>query len=47
MSEPLHSAPGEFRYATRLNVLFAPLEKIAIDPLVSAVRDQWYNQTGS
>ena len=34
-----------FPYATHLNVLFAPLEKIALDPLVDAVRDQWYNQT--
>jgi mannose-6-phosphate isomerase-like protein (cupin superfamily) len=34
-----------FPYATHLNVLFAPLEKIALDPLVAAVRDQWYNQT--
>ena len=38
------SAPT-FPYATHLNVLFAPLEKIALDPLVDAVRDQWYNQT--
>jgi mannose-6-phosphate isomerase-like protein (cupin superfamily) len=32
-------------YATHLNVLFPALEKIELDPLVAAVRDQWYNQT--
>lgn len=26
-------------------MLFAPLEKIALDPLVAAVKDSWYNQT--
>jgi mannose-6-phosphate isomerase-like protein (cupin superfamily) len=39
------SDAASFPYATHLNVLFAPLEKIALDPLVAAVRDQWYNQT--
>jgi mannose-6-phosphate isomerase-like protein (cupin superfamily) len=34
-----------FPYATHLNVLFGPLETIALDPLVAAVRDAWYNQT--
>ena len=34
-----------FPYATHLNVLFPALEKIELDPLVAAVRDQWYNQT--
>ena len=38
------SAPS-FPYATHLNVLFPPLEKIALDRLVETVRDQWYNQT--
>jgi mannose-6-phosphate isomerase-like protein (cupin superfamily) len=38
------TAPS-FPYATHLDVRFAPLEKIALDPLVDAVRDQWYNQT--
>jgi len=33
------------RYATHLNVLFDALETIALDPLVAAVHDQWYNQT--
>lgn len=34
-----------YPYATHLNVLFSGLEKIDLDPLVSAVHDQWYNQT--
>jgi mannose-6-phosphate isomerase-like protein (cupin superfamily) len=34
-----------FPYATHLNVLFGPLEKMALDPLVDDVRDAWYNQT--
>lgn len=38
------TAPS-YPYATHLDVLFPPLEKIALDPLVGAVRDQWYNQT--
>ena len=33
------------RYATHLNVLFPPLAKIELDPLIAAVRDDWYNQT--
>ena len=37
--------PTEFPYATHLNVLFNPLEKIALNPLVDSVTDQWYNQT--
>ena len=34
-----------YPYATHLNVMFAPLEKIELDPVVAAVEDQWYNQT--
>jgi mannose-6-phosphate isomerase-like protein (cupin superfamily) len=34
-----------YPYATHLNVLFNQLEKIELDPLVHAVKDQWYNQT--
>ncbi len=34
-----------YPYATHLNVLFGALEKIELDPFVSGVRDQWYNQT--
>ncbi len=36
---------NSFPYATHLDVLFPPLEKIELAPLVAAVRDQWYNQT--
>jgi mannose-6-phosphate isomerase-like protein (cupin superfamily) len=41
------STPGTntYPYATHLNVLFGPLEKIALTPIVAAVKDQWYNQT--
>ena len=43
MADP-HGAPA-FPYATHLDVRFCALEKIELDPLVEAVRDQWYNQT--
>ena len=36
---------SDYPYATHLDVRFPPLEKIALDPLVTAVRDQWYNET--
>lgn len=39
MSQPSHP------YATYLDVRFGALEKFALDPLVDAVRDRWYNQT--
>ena len=42
---PPNTQPSDFPYATQLNILFDPLQKIALDPLVAAVRDQWYNQT--
>lgn len=45
MSTPSTPPPSAFPYATHLNILFDPLEKIAFDPLVGAVRDAWYNQT--
>ena len=45
MPEPATTPPPAFPYATHLNVLFPPLETIALDPLVAAVRDAWYNQT--
>ena len=38
-------ADQHFPYATHLDVKFGGLEKIELDPLVEAVRDQWYNQT--
>jgi mannose-6-phosphate isomerase-like protein (cupin superfamily) len=37
--------PTTFPYATHVDVLFPPLEKIALDPLIAGVRDQWWNQT--
>jgi len=37
--------PTQYPYATHLNVLFPALTKIELDPLVAAVRDQWFNQT--
>ena len=39
-----HDQPA-FPYATHLDVLFGPLTRIDLDPLVAAVQDQWYNQT--
>ena len=39
------SESTQYPYATHLNVLFEPLHHIALDPIVGAVRDQWYNQT--
>lgn len=39
------SDASTFPYATHLDVKFPALEKIELDPLVAAVRDQWYNQT--
>ena len=34
-----------YPYATHLDVLVPALERIALDPLVAAVADAWYNQT--
>ena len=45
MPESAGTPPSAFPYATHLNVLYPPLETIALDPLVDAVRDAWYNQT--
>ena len=39
-----HDQP-EFPYATHLDVLYEPLTHIDLDPLIDAVREQWYNQT--
>ena len=39
------NAEKSYPYATHLNVLFEPLQHIQLDPLVRAVKDQWYNQT--
>jgi mannose-6-phosphate isomerase-like protein (cupin superfamily) len=45
MSETKPTSSSMFAYATYLNVLFQPLEKIALDPLIDAVRHPWWNQT--
>lgn len=42
---PAPPAPESFPYATHLNVLFPGLEKIDVDVVAQAVRDEWYNQT--
>jgi len=34
-----------FPYATHLDVKFGALEPFALDPLVAAVADRWFNQT--
>jgi mannose-6-phosphate isomerase-like protein (cupin superfamily) len=34
-----------YPYVTRLDVRFAPLERIDVPELVRACTDQWYNQT--
>ena len=39
------SGSPDYPYATFLNVLFPPLEKINLDSLVAAVTHPWYNQT--
>lgn len=38
-------AASPYPYATHLNVMFPPLERIDVDSLVAQVRDTWYNQT--
>lgn len=35
----------EYRYDTRLDVKFAPLEKIDVNAVVAANRHPWFNQT--
>ena len=44
MTDP-QSPSSAFPYATHLNVIFRQLEKVDVPALVSAVTDQWYNQT--
>lgn len=45
MTDPRPTDAQLFPYATHLNVLFPPLERIDVDALVADVRDAWYNQT--
>jgi mannose-6-phosphate isomerase-like protein (cupin superfamily) len=35
----------DFPYATHLDILHGPLERIDVQALVDACRDTWYNQT--
>jgi hypothetical protein len=35
----------QYPYATHLNVLHAPLERIDVQALADACTDRWYNQT--
>ena len=35
----------QFPYATHLDILHGPLERIDVQALVDACRDKWYNQT--
>ncbi len=35
----------DFPYATHLDIRYPPLEVVDVQALVSAVEDQWYNQT--
>ena len=44
MSSDAGRAPT-YPYVTRLDVRFAPLERIDVPELVRACTDQWYNQT--
>ena len=41
----MSNSSDTFPYDTRLNILFQPLEKISLDPLVDAVTHPWFNQT--
>lgn len=45
MSKPSEKSPAAYPYATHLNVLFEPLQHIALDPIIRGVKDQWWNQT--
>ena len=35
----------EFPYATHLDILYGPLERIDVQALADACKDRWYNQT--
>lgn len=41
----MSSDPSVFPYDTRLNVLFKPLEKVDLQPVIDAVTHPWFNQT--
>jgi len=37
--------PGNYRYATHLDVKFGPLSVVDVPALVASCKDRWYNQT--
>src|SRR4051812_34046092 len=39
------SDPSSFPYATHLDIRFPAMTKIALDPVIAAVTDRWWNQT--
>lgn len=39
------TGPADFPYDTRLNVLFKPLEKVDLQPVIDDVTHPWFNQT--
>jgi hypothetical protein len=41
----MSDSPAAFPYATHLNVLYGPLDRIDVQTLVDDCTDQWYNQT--
>jgi Cupin domain len=41
----MSDSPAAFPYATHLNVLWGPLERIDVQTLVDDCTDRWYNQT--
>ena len=45
MTESTTRDAAAFPYATHLDILFPPMTHIDLDPIVGAVRDQWWNQT--
>lgn len=45
MIDSTGDSPTSYPYATHLNIQYAPLELVAVQSLVDACTDQWYNQT--
>jgi mannose-6-phosphate isomerase-like protein (cupin superfamily) len=41
----MSDSPAAFPYATHLNVLYGPLERIDVQTMVDGCTDRWYNQT--
>lgn len=39
------SDPSTFPYATHLDIRFPAMTTIALDPVIAAVTDRWWNQT--